>query len=222
MNGVFSRPTRNIVASAMLVMSPLRNPIVLQWSFHKWPSKNRNTEIFREPFKWRPPIFSKKNLSKRRPEGPHLLRKAVTLTTRGRALCPGANGSGRSRIGELAERCRGFEVIVPYPNQFGFDNVFLPAFLLWMLSRIGTRTCLTKKNLYAPTCVKVLMNIIESKQKQVHESYFQRSDCHPTCFSVSQFGDHVINLLCQDLRWGAWWRVPWHSMKVPPKSLQDV
>ena len=60
MNGVFSRPTRNIVASAMLVMSPLRNPIVLQWSFHKWPSKNRNTEIFREPFKWRPPIFSKK------------------------------------------------------------------------------------------------------------------------------------------------------------------
>ena len=74
--------------------------------------------------------FQKKILSKRRPEGPHLLRKAVTLTTRGRALCPGTNRSGGSRIGELAERCWCFEVLVTYPNQFGFDNFFLPAFLL--------------------------------------------------------------------------------------------
>ena len=73
-------------------------------------------------------LFKQKILSKRRPEGPHLLRKAVTLTTRGRALCPGTNGSGGSRIGELAERCRGFEVIVPYQISLGLTMFFFQLF----------------------------------------------------------------------------------------------
>ena len=113
----------------------------LSWVFSETPS-SFNGHFPHDPAKIETPKFSgslssgghqsfqKKILSKRRPEGPHLLRKAVTLTTRGRALCPGTNGSGGKPDWRIGWKMSGFWSDSTLPNQFGFDNAFLPAFLL--------------------------------------------------------------------------------------------